>query len=106
MNITLSEPGQSEGLIFVGPYRYAASGPRIYDKQGNLVWDGYGLIPPDTHNVHLCYYQDQPHLCMTQCDSPIGYGVGQGVIVDSNYKIVQTIHTGNAAMPVRFLRTF
>ncbi|KXT17395.1 hypothetical protein AC579_3853 [Pseudocercospora musae] len=102
VNVSISQDGQADGLIFLGPYgaQYTASGPRIYDKMGNLIWDGFGAIPANAHNVHVCQYQGSPHMCLAQCMDPIGYGVCQALILDSNYRVVQTIQTGRSAMPV------
>lgn len=103
MNVTISKDGQADGLIFLGPYAstgYNGAGPRIYDKAGNLVWDGYGAMPGSAHNVHVCYYQGSPHLCMVLASDVVGYAAGMGAIVDSNYRIVQTVQTGRGARPV------
>lgn len=103
MNVTVSLPGQADGLIFMGPYSssgYTGPGPRIYDKQGNLVWDGYGVLPGNAHNVHVCQYNGSSHLCMILGSDQAGYAAGVGMILDSNYRIVQTVQTGRNAMPV------
>ncbi|KAK4505016.1 hypothetical protein PRZ48_002979 [Zasmidium cellare] len=102
LNVTINKPGQAPGLIFMGPYGngYTGAGPRIYDKQGNLVWDGYGVLPGNAHNVHVCTYQGSPHLCMVLGSDQVGFAAGMGIIVDSNYRIVQTVQTGRGAMPV------
>lgn len=102
LNVTISKPGQADGLIFLGPYSedYVGSGPRIYDKKGNLVWDGYGMMPGTAFNMHVCQYNGESHLCMVLGSTQVGFAAGMGVIVNSNYRIVQTIQTGRGAMPV------
>lgn len=108
MNVTISKPGQADGLIFLGPYgnAYTAAGPRIYDKQGNLVWDGYGVVPGNAHGMHVCQYQGSPHLCMMLGSDQEGYASGMGAILDSNYRVVQTVQTGRGATPVRTCHPF
>lgn len=50
----------------MSPYSDAsAPAPYIYDKFGNLVWDGYGAVgAANAHNFHVCSYQGVDHLCM------------------------------------------
>lgn len=65
LNVTIQD-GFSNGYIFMSPYSDAsAPAPYIYDKFGNLVWDGYGAVgAANAHNFHVCSYQGVDHLCM------------------------------------------
>lgn len=65
LNVTIQD-GFSNGYIFMSPYNDAsAPAPYIYDKFGNLVWDGYGAVgAANAHNFHVCSYQGVDHLCM------------------------------------------
>jgi len=53
----------------------------------------------NAHDFKVCQYQGQPHLCVTQVNQQSGYGVGQDLILDSNYRIVAQVQTGGDAMP-------
>ena len=73
-------------------------GPYIYDKFGNLVFDGYGVLgSANAHNFHVCSYNGSDHLCFNQMNQQLGYGVGQGLIVDDNYRVVKQINIGSSA---------
>jgi hypothetical protein len=83
------------------PTRLHASGPYIYDKFGNLVWDGYGAVgAANTHNFHVCPYQGVDHLCMMVGNQEEGYAFGMGIIVDSDYHIVASVQSGDSLTPV------
>jgi hypothetical protein len=83
------------------PTRLHASGPYIYDKFGNLVWDGYGAVgAANTHNFHVCPYQGVDHLCMMVSNQEEGYAFGMGIIVDSDYHIVASVQSGDSLTPV------
>lgn len=77
-NFTISDPSQfDQGYIFIGPYQAPAGGAYIYDKFGNLVWDGFGILgPTNAHDVHVCQYKGSAHLCVTAVNQQNGYGVG------------------------------
>lgn len=99
MNITHAG-AFSQGYIFIAPYQHPGAGPYIYDKFGNLVWDGFGIVgSANVHDFKVCQYLGTPHLCITQANQQAGYAVGQDIIVDSNYRIVATVQTGRDAMP-------
>lgn len=89
-NITTHGSGyDSSEYIFMAPYQHPGAGPYIYDKSGNLVWDGFGIAgPADAHGFGVCQYQGAPHLCFAAVNQQTGYGAGQGVILDNNYRTV------------------
>ncbi|KAM0714038.1 hypothetical protein Q7P37_011002 [Cladosporium fusiforme] len=101
LNVTIQD-GFSHGYIFIAPYNDAlGSAPYIYDKLGNLVWDGYGAVGAATaHNFHVCSYQGADHLCMMVGNQQEGYAFGTGIIVDSDYRIVASVQTGDSVPPV------
>lgn len=104
LNITLSDSTQATGFtpgyIFIAPYQAAKSGPYIYDKFGNLVWDGYGVVGSETaHDFRVCTYQGSDHLCMSQMNQQYGYGIGQALVINSDYKPVAAVNTGGQAPP-------
>jgi hypothetical protein len=100
LNVTL-QADFSPGYVFMSPYKSDKPAPYIYDKFGNLVWDGYGVTgPANAHNFRPCQYKGEAHLCFNQVNQQNGYGIGQGVIVDQNYKVVATVQTGGNVEPV------
>jgi hypothetical protein len=100
LNVTL-QADFSPGYVFMSPYKSDKPAPYIYDKFGNLVWDGYGVTgSANAHNFRPCQYKGASHLCFNQVNQQNGYGIGQGVIVDQNYKVVATAQTGGNVEPV------
>lgn len=54
----------SQGYIFIAPYQAPGSGPYIYDKFGNLVWDGFGAVgAANVHDFKVCTYNNSAALC-------------------------------------------
>ncbi|KAK4550572.1 hypothetical protein LTR36_000151 [Oleoguttula mirabilis] len=99
LNITQSGPF-SHGYIFISPFQHPGAGAYIYDKFGNLIWDGFGVIgSANAHDFKVCQYLGSPHLCVSQMNQQNGYGMGQGLIIDSNYRVVASVQTGRDAMP-------
>ncbi|KAK8200679.1 hypothetical protein M8818_005994 [Zalaria obscura] len=95
-----SPTGFTPGYIFIAPYQAAKSGPYIYDKFGNLIWDGYGVVGSENaHDFRPCTYEGAPHLCMSQMNQQFGYGIGQAMIINSDYKPVATVNTGGNVPP-------
>jgi hypothetical protein len=90
----------SQGYIFIAMYQAPGAGPYIYDKFGNLVWDGAGVVgAANAHNFHVCSYQNADHLCMFVGNQQSGYATGNDIIVDANYRIVATVQTGRGMPP-------
>ncbi|PSK45242.1 hypothetical protein B9Z65_2382 [Elsinoe australis] len=88
----------SQGYVFVAPYQAYHPGPYIYDKFGNLIWDGYGVVgASNAHNFRPCSYQGSDHLCYSQMNQQLGYGIGQALIVNSDYRTVTAVQTGGNA---------
>lgn len=99
LNVTIQN-GFTPGYVFISPYKATHPAPYIYDKFGNLVWDGYGVAgSANAHDFRPCTYQGSPHLCYTQVNQQNGYGIGQAMIVDSNYKTVATAQTAGNIQP-------
>ena len=44
--------------------------------------------------MYVCSYNGSDHLCMFQGNQLQGYARGHGVILDTNYQIVQTVGSG------------
>ncbi|KAG9557368.1 hypothetical protein KCU61_g2698, partial [Aureobasidium melanogenum] len=100
LNVTI-QADFTPGYVFMSPYKSIKPAPYIYDKFGNLVWDGYGVTgSANAHNFRPCQYNGAPHLCFNQVNQQNGYGIGQSMIVDQNYKVVATAQTGGNVEPV------
>ncbi|ROV92324.1 hypothetical protein VSDG_07279 [Cytospora chrysosperma] len=93
-------PRATPGYIFVSPafsgqYR-PDSGPYIFDTiNGTLIWSGITATGAADHanvqGLHLCQYQDSPHLCFWRGQQRDAHGVGVGVIMSQNYTVVKTV---------------
>lgn len=61
----------------------------------NLVWSGWGASGPgNVHGMHVCKYKGADHLCFFQGNQQKGYCRGHGVIMDNQYRIVQSVQAG------------
>ncbi|OQN99536.1 hypothetical protein B0A48_14678 [Cryoendolithus antarcticus] len=94
INVTINK-NPSSGYVFIAPTGTDGNGPYIYDKAGNLVWDGAGVVGgADAYNFHVCLYNGSPHLCITGGLGHQGYAIGTAMILDANYRIVTSVQTG------------
>ncbi|KAI9927573.1 hypothetical protein ASPWEDRAFT_44901 [Aspergillus wentii DTO 134E9] len=86
----------SKGYIFLAPFFIDKPGPFIFDTSGNLVWSGVTSPTPNiTHNLHVCNYRDEDHLCYFQGIAAISYALGKTFILDSNYELQTSVQSGN-----------
>ncbi|KAK6435637.1 hypothetical protein LTR95_008169, partial [Oleoguttula sp. CCFEE 5521] len=52
INVTINK-NPASGYVFIAPTGTDGNGPYIYDKAGNLVWDGAGVVGgADAYNFH------------------------------------------------------
>jgi hypothetical protein len=86
-------PGYLFATPFLGPGQW---GPMIFDSAGNLVWfrplapgqDAADLQTQDFHGKSvLTWWQGETIL--------LGYGLGEDVIANANYKTVAVVRAGN-----------
>ncbi|KAF2488315.1 hypothetical protein BU16DRAFT_230729 [Lophium mytilinum] len=91
------ENGFAPGYIFIAPYGPIQRGPYIYNKFGDLVWSGYDAAYQmnNTMDHKVCTYDGSDHLCMWRGSQKQGYGLGDGIIMNSSYQIVKTVACGN-----------
>ncbi|HET8672695.1 MAG TPA: arylsulfotransferase family protein [Thermoleophilaceae bacterium] len=75
----------------VGP-----GGPMILDRRGQLVWFRQ-LTPPEVAaNLRIQRYRGKRVLTWWQGPvTPQAFGLGEGVIADSSYRTIATVHAGN-----------
>jgi hypothetical protein len=97
VTVSTSSAGQSPGYIFAAPYTGAGQdGPMIFDGSGNLVW--FNPLPPGTEatNLQVQQYEGKPVLTWWQgYIPPQGFGQGEEVIANSNYRQIAKFPAGN-----------
>lgn len=78
-------------IMPVGP-----GGPMIVDGRGRLVWFRQLTAPVVAANLQVQRYQGRSVLTWWQGGvTPSAFGVGEGVIADTSYRTVATVHAGN-----------
>lgn len=86
----------SPGYIFVCPYWTDQTAPYIYDGNGDLIWSGYGSGGAGTSvNMNVVTIDNTPHLSVNNVNINSGFGRGHGLILDSSYRVVNSVHSGN-----------
>jgi hypothetical protein len=99
MRLTLTSDGASPGYLFVTPgsRRYGDTGPMIVDHLGQPVWVGSVPEGQNATSFSVQRYRGQPVLTWWEgpIDRDVGFGNGFGVILDSAYRRVATVHAGN-----------
>src|SRR5690349_7419561 len=86
-------PG-SNNVVTISPV--GPGGPMIVDARGNLVWFKQ-LTPPDGA-ANLRLQKLGRRTVLTWWEGPVtpqAFGLGQGVIADSSYRTIKTVHAGN-----------
>jgi hypothetical protein len=86
-------PGYVFAAPFIGPGQY---GPMIFDNAGRLVW--FRSVPggQDAADFQTQSFHGENVLTWWQGRTlQLGYGLGEDVIVDSNYKTVAVVKAGN-----------
>jgi hypothetical protein len=88
-----SAPGYLFAAPFDGPAQW---GPMIFDSAGNLVWFHQVPAGEDAADFRTQVYNGRNDLTWWQGHTIIlGYGLGEDVIADANYKTVTTVRAGN-----------
>jgi hypothetical protein len=95
--VNQTSPQSAPGDIFSAPYSGpGASGPMIFDEDGNLVW--FHPLPAGTEatNLQVQQYNGQPVLTWWQgYIPPQGFGEGEEIIDNSSYQQIGVVHAGN-----------
>lgn len=85
-----SSAGAAAGYLFLGPgaIHGAGSGPLIVDRAGEPIWFRPLPSPRWVTNFSVEHYGGQPALIWWEGEVllPVGYGQGEGVILDSSYR--------------------
>ncbi|MHB8242392.1 MAG: arylsulfotransferase family protein [Solirubrobacteraceae bacterium] len=94
---TSSASAPAAGYIFatpsLGPGQY---GPMIFDSAGNLVW--FRALPAGQNaaDLHTQVFEGKNDITWWQGRTgALGYGLGEDVIADANYKTVAVVRAGN-----------
>lgn len=88
-----SAPGYIFATPFLGPGQY---GPMIFDNAGSLVWFDPLPAPQDAGNFRTQVFHGKNDLTWWQGYTiTIGYGRGEDVIANANYKTVAVVRAGN-----------
>jgi hypothetical protein len=93
---TGTAPGYVFASPFLGPGQY---GTMIFDNAGKLVW--FRPVPPgqDAADFRTQLYRGKNDLTWWQGKTiQFGYGLGEDVIADANYRTVSVVRAGNGLM--------
>jgi len=88
-----SAPGYIFAAPFLGPGQY---GPMIFDSAGNLLW--FRPLPSgqDAADLRTQVFHGKNDLTWWQGRTiQLGYGLGEDVIADANYRTVAVVRAGN-----------
>jgi hypothetical protein len=86
-------PG-SNNVVTISPV--GPGGPMIVDGAGNLVWFRQLASPNVAANLRMQRYLRRPVLTWWQGGvTPSALGLGEGIVADSSYRTLATVHAGN-----------
>jgi hypothetical protein len=89
--------GSAPGYVFTAPYLGPGEwGPMIFDSAGNLVW--FHPLPhgQDAADFRTQVYEGKNELTWWQGKTlALGYGLGEDVIMNANYRTVAVVKAGN-----------
>ncbi|HEX5225873.1 MAG TPA: arylsulfotransferase family protein [Solirubrobacteraceae bacterium] len=88
-----SAPGYLLATPFLGPGQW---GPMIFDSSGRLIWFHPLPADEDAADLRTQVYHGRNDLTWWQGRTiTLGYGLGEDVIADANYRTVATVRAGN-----------
>ena len=86
-------PGDILATPFLGPGQY---GPMIFDSAGKLIWFDPVRPGEDAADLRTQLFHAKNELTWWQGRTlALGYGIGEDVIANANYKVVEVVHAGN-----------
>jgi hypothetical protein len=91
--VASSAPGYLFAAPFIGPGQW---GPMIFDSAGNLVW--FRPVPSgqEAADLRTQVFHGKNDLTWWQGRTiQLGYGLGEDVIADANYRTVAVVRAGN-----------
>lgn len=97
INVTAAEAGTQPGHIFVAPkIPDGQSGVMILDETGELVWYAPPAIDASQPNdFKVQEWHGEPVLTWWEGVTPVGYGYGHSVIMNSAYERIAEVQVGN-----------
>jgi hypothetical protein len=98
ITVTKNSAPASDGDFFIAPqFGPAQDGPEILDAQGNPVWFLSYPVSRQTliTDFRLQNLYGQPVLTWWQGNTNNGYGRGQGIIFDRNYRQIAVVKAAN-----------
>jgi hypothetical protein len=101
--VTVHQPagaGTAPGYIFAAPFLGPGQyGPMIFDSAGNLVWFRPLPAGQDAADFRTQIYHGKNDLTWWQGKTiKFGYGLGEDMIADANYRTVAVVRAGNGLM--------
>jgi arylsulfotransferase ASST len=96
VRVVTRTPSASSDDIFVAPkLGDSQQGPMILDAQGHLVW--FRALPKSeqAYDFRVQPFEGRPVLTWWQGDIHGYHGIGEGVLLDSSYRQIATVHAGN-----------
>ncbi|HWX51964.1 MAG TPA: arylsulfotransferase family protein [Solirubrobacteraceae bacterium] len=101
--VTVHQPagaGSAPGLLFAAPFLGPGQpGTMIFDNAGNLVW--FRPLPEgrDAADFRTQEYRGKTALTWWQGKTiTFGYGLGENVIANANYRTISVVRAGNGLM--------
>jgi Arylsulfotransferase (ASST) len=101
LSVGTAKPGAAPGLFFLGEFAFPGlhgpgqPGPAIVDSRGQVVWFHPMSGTDLALDVRQQRYQGQPVITWWQGFVNAGVGSGAGMIYDTSYRPVATVHAGN-----------
>jgi hypothetical protein len=101
--VTVHQPaaaGSAPGYVFASPYLGPGQwGPMIFDSAGNLVWFRPSPAGKDAADFGTQLYHGKNQLTWWQGKTiTFGYGLGEDVVADANYRTISVVRAGNGLM--------
>ncbi|HEV7585574.1 MAG TPA: arylsulfotransferase family protein [Solirubrobacteraceae bacterium] len=92
--------GSAPGYVFASPYLGPGQwGPMIFDSAGNLVWFRASPAGRDAADFRTQLYRGRNQLTWWQGKTvTFGYGLGEDVIADANYRTISVVRAGNGLL--------
>ncbi|KAL8726634.1 MAG: hypothetical protein Q9166_006593 [cf. Caloplaca sp. 2 TL-2023] len=80
------------GYIYLAINTVPGAGPYVFDLNGTVVFNGAGKLGSGTiHDFQPCVYQKTPRFCLWNGTTALGYGTGNGLILDDHFKVIKTL---------------
>ncbi|KAL8769830.1 MAG: hypothetical protein Q9209_004268 [Squamulea sp. 1 TL-2023] len=97
MTVTINDKSAvGPGYIYLAPNTVPSAGPYVYDRNGTIVFNGAGKLGSGTiHDFQPCVYQKRPRFCAWKGTTSLGYGSGQALILDNQFKVVKALPTSD-----------